>query len=197
MTRYQYLSITLLISLLLLTGLSSAAESYGYLAFLQGEESTIVNDSNDLMIITIHNSDPYLNITNNTSTTKSPVDSLMNASLPMNAALIFSAPDTEMTSIIGIENLSISDDKESLTLQVRPLDFYEGEVLAPYTQGTVNIHELDKKTFNEIRLYLEMMMNAPENSYPRNSACERCNRKCYVNYQYNLDQCLAECDAFC
>ncbi len=197
MTRYQYLNITLLISLLLLTGLSSAAESYDYLAFLQGKESTIMNDTDDMMIITIHNPDPYLNITNNTSTTQSPVDSLMNASLPMNAALIFSAPDTEMTSIIGIENLSISDDKESLTLQVRPLDFYEGEVLAPYTQGTVNIHELDKKTFNEIRLYLEMMMNAPENSYPRNSACERCNRKCYVNYQYNLDQCLAECDAFC
>ncbi len=197
MTRYQHLNITLLISLLLLTGLSSAAESYDYLAFLQGKESTIMNDTDDMMIITIHNPDPYLNITNNTSTTQSPVDSLMNASLPMNAALIFSAPDTEMTSIIGIENLSISDDKESLTLQVRPLDFYEGEVLAPYTQGTVNIHELDKKTFNEIRLYLEMMMNAPENSYPRNSACERCNRKCYVNYQYNLDQCLAECDAFC
>ena len=197
MTRYQYLSITLLISLLLLTGLSSAAESYGYLAFLQGGESTIVNDTDDMMIITVHNPDPYLNITNNTGTTQSPVDSVMNASLPMNAALIFSAPDTEMTSIIRIENLSLSDDKESLTLQVRPLDFYEGEVLAPYTQGTVNIHELDKKTFNEIRLYLEMMMNAPENSYPRNSACERCNRKCYVNYQYNLDQCLAECDAFC
>ncbi len=197
MTRYQHLNITLLISLLLLTGLSSAAESYDYLAFLQGKESTIMNDTDDMMIITIHNPDPYLNITNNTSTTQSPVDSLMNASLTMNAALIFSAPDTEMTSIIGIENLSISDDKESLTLQVRPLDFYEGEVLAPYTQGTVNIHELDKKTFNEIRLYLEMMMNAPENSYPRNSACERCNRKCYVNYQYNLDQCLAECDAFC
>ena len=197
MTRYQYLNITLLISLLLLTGLSSAAESYDYLAFLQGKESTIMNDTDDMMIITIHNPDPYLNITNNTSTTQSPVDSLMNASLPMNAALIFSAPDTEMTSIIRIENLSFSEDKESLTLQVRALDFYDGEVLTPYALDTINLHELDKKTFNETGLYLEMMMNAPENSYPRNSACERCNRKCYVNYQYNLDQCLAECDAFC
>lgn len=197
MTRYQYLSITLLISLLLLTGLSSAAESYDYLAYLQGGESIIVNDTDDMMIITIHNPDPYLNITNTTSTTQSPVNSLMNTSLPMNAALIFSAPDTEMTSIVRIENLSFSEDKESLTLKVRQLDFYEGEVLAPYAQDTIDLHELDKKTVNETRLYLEMMMSASENNYPPNSACERCNRKCYVNYQYNLDQCLAECDVFC
>ncbi|KAF5068019.1 hypothetical protein DSECCO2_247680 [anaerobic digester metagenome] len=197
MTHYQYLSITLLISLLLLTGLSSAAESYDYLAFLQGEESTIMNDTDDMMIITIHNPDPYLNITNNTSTTQSPVDSLMNASLPMNAALIFSAPETEMTSIIRIENLSFSEDKESLTLQVRALDFYDGEVLTPYALDTINLHELDEKTFNETRLYLEMTMSASENAFPPNSACERCNRNCYVNYQFNLDQCLAECDVFC
>lgn len=197
MTRYQYLSISLLISLLSLAGICSAVESYDYLAVLPGGESSIVNDTDDMMIITIHNPDPYLDITNNTSTTQSPVDSLLNGSLPMNAALIFSAPDTEMTSIIRIENLSFSEDKESLTLQVRALDFYDGEVLTPYALDTVNLHELDKKTFNETRLYLEMMISASENSYPPNSACERCNRKCYVNYQINLDQCLAECDAFC
>lgn len=197
MTRYLYLGLTLLISLLLLAGICSAAESYGYLAFLQGDESTIMNDTDDMMTITIHNPNPYLNITNNTSTNQSPVDSLLNASLPMNAALIFSAPDTEMTSIIRIENLSFSDDKESLTLQVRGLDFYDGEVLTPYALDTINLHELDKKTFNETRLYLEMMMTASENAFPPNSACERCNRNCYVNYQFNLDQCLAECDVFC
>ncbi|MDX8550686.1 hypothetical protein KHC33_07110 [Methanospirillum sp. J.3.6.1-F.2.7.3] len=197
MTRYQYLSLTILLSLLLLTGISSAAESYDYLAYLQGGESIIVNDTDDMMIITVHNPDPYLNITNNMSTIQSPVDSLMNASLPMNAALIFSAPDTEITSIIRIENLSLSDDKESLTLQVRALDFYDGAVLAPYEQDSVNLHQLDNMTFNETRLYLEMMMIVPENSFPPKSACDKCQNKCYVNYQYNMDQCLAECDVFC
>ncbi|NLW76174.1 MAG: hypothetical protein GXY18_07090 [Methanomicrobiales archaeon] len=197
MTRYQYLSLTILLSLLLLTGISSAAESYDYIAYLQGGESIIVNDTDDLMIITVHNPDPYLNITNNTSTTQSPVDSVMNASLPMNAALIFSAPDTETASMVIIENLSISDDKTSLTLQVLPLDFYDGAVLAPYTQGTINLYELDKNTFNETRLYLEMMMSASKNSFPPKSACDKCQNKCYVNYQYNMDQCLAECDVFC
>jgi hypothetical protein len=141
MTRYQYLSPTILISLLLLAGICSAAESYDYPAFLHGGESTIVNDTEDMMVITVHNPESYLNITNNTSTNQIPVNTLMNASLPMNAVGIFSAPDTETASMVIIENLSISDDKTSLTLQVRPLDYYDGEVLVPYAQSTVNLHQ--------------------------------------------------------
>ncbi|KAF5068017.1 hypothetical protein DSECCO2_247660 [anaerobic digester metagenome] len=166
MTRYQYLSLSILISLLSLAGICSAVESYNYLAILSGGESSIVNDTDDMMIITIHNPDPYLNITNNTSTIQSPVDSLLNASLPMNAVAIFSGSDTDTASTVIIENLSISDDKADLTLQVRPLDYYDGEVLTPFIQSIVDLHQLDGITFNETRLYLEMLMNAPENFIP-------------------------------
>lgn len=182
MTRYQHLS--LLISLLLLAGICSASESCDNLAFLSGGDSTIVNNSYDLMTITIHNPDPYLNITNNTSTSQSPVDSLINVSFPMNAIAMFTGSDADSTSIIKIENLFISDDKTSLILQVRPLDYYDGEGLEPYAQGTVNLHQLDNMTFNETRLYLEMLITSPENFFPPDdpfppkSPYERCLSLC-------------------
>lgn len=209
MTRYQYLSLTLLISLLLLAGICSAAESFDYLAILSGGESTIVNNSYDLMTITIHNPDPYLNVTNNTSNPQSPVDSLINASFPMNAIAIFTGSDTDSTSIIKIENLFISDDKTSLILQVRPLDYYDGEVLAPYALSTVNLHQLDNMTFNQTRLYLEMLITPPENFFPPDdpfppkSPYERCLLLCLPIVcdgspsNCNLEsQCQAQCNVF-
>jgi hypothetical protein len=175
-----------------LAGISSAADSHEYLAVLQGGENSIVTDTEDVIIITVHNPDPYLNITNNTSTIQSPVESLINASFPMNAVVLFSTPDTEVASMIQIENLSISDNNEYLILQVRPIDFYEGEVLTPYAQGTGTLHDFDQKSFDEARLYLEMIMTAPDNSYPPESACERCLNKCD-----NEAQCIGECDIYC
>jgi hypothetical protein len=53
----------------------------------------------------------------------------------MDAVIIFTGPDTKNSYVVQISNLSISDD-ETLTLEVTPKKYYEGEALKLYT--TVN-----------------------------------------------------------
>lgn len=182
----------MMVFLLSLAGTCTAADSYGYLASLNGGKSTIVNDTRDMMIITVQNPDPYVNITKEDNTTSISDDLLQYAALPINAVVVFSTPETKSVSLVKIENLSISDNNDNLTLLVKPLDYYDGEILTPYAQDTVNLYELDKKTFNNAGLYLEMTKNIPENSFDSEPTCENCIADCH-----GYPPCISECDVVC
>ncbi len=175
-----------------LAGTCIAADSYGYLATLNGGESTIGNDTKDMMIITVHNPDPSVNITKEENITPISIELLQYASLPVQAVGEFSTPETKSVSLVQIENLSLSESNNNLTLLVKPLDYHDGEILTPYVQDTVNIQELDKNTFNNTRLYFEMMKDIPDNAIEVKSTCEKCIADCNGN-----PTCIFECDVFC
>lgn len=112
------------------------------------------------------------------STTRVPLDSMQYASVPMHTAVHFSGPDTNLVSLITIENLTITDDNKTLTLQARPFDYYDGTVLAAYTQDTVPLYRLDEKTCNKTGIYVEMVKTAPENSDNSRTECNLCVGNC-------------------
>ena len=169
------LMIVLLISL---TGTCFAADSPGYLATLTGGESQIVNGTDGMMVITLDNPDQKVNITKEDNTSQISVGLLKYAVLPIDAIAVFSSPEMKTASIIKIENLSISDYNDNLTLKVKPLEYYDGEVLTSYVQDTVNLKELDEKLFNSTGLYLEMINNIPENFHNSISPLEKCIGDC-------------------
>jgi len=164
MNRYHGTGLIILVLLLSLTGICCAGDSPKSLAFLHGEGSTIVNATEDMMTITVSNPDNFVNITKDGNTTSVPVSFLTYVSLPIDAVVVFNDKDSKSVSIVKIENLTFSDDKRYLTLQVDPLDYYERTLLSPYAQDTQNLHKLDKKTFNATGLYMEIIKSAPDNA---------------------------------
>lgn len=183
------LMIVLLISL---TGTCFAADSPGYLATLTGGESQIVNGTDGMMVITLDNPDQKVNITKEDNTSQISVGLLKYAVLPIDAIAVFSSPEMKTASIIKIENLSISDYNDNLTLKVKPLEYYDGEVLTSYVQDTVNLKELDENLFNSTGLYLEMKNNIPDNAHNVIDPCEKCIADCN-----GFSPCISECDVFC
>lgn len=182
----------ILVFFLSLVGTCCATDSPRFLATLTGGESTIVNDTNETMIITVQNPDPYANITKEDNTTQISVDLLQYSVLPINAVTVFSGPETKTVSTVKIENISISNNAEILTLKVKPLQFYDGELLSSYAKDTVNLQELEKKSFNSTGLYLEMVKNVPENWQKPENSCDRCKIDCHGSRS-----CELECDVLC
>ena len=84
--------------------------------------------------------------------------------LPINAALIFSETDGNPASLVKITNLSFSDDNKTLILQIKPLEFYEGEMLKAYAKDAIPVNSLERELKNKnTALYLELVSNLPEN----------------------------------
>lgn len=181
----------LMVFLFYLAGTCTAADSYEYLGTLTGGESTIVHDTEDMMMITVHNPSPYVNITKNDTITQISIESL-SGTLPINAVTVFSTPQTKSSSLVRIENLSVSDTKDDLTLLVKTLEYNDGVILTPYAEDTVPIQEQDNKIFASTELFFEIPREIPENRHDEDSPCQNCLRKCNGD-----SQCIIECDAFC
>lgn len=168
----------ILVFLLSLAGACNAADSDGYLATLTGGESTIVHDTDDMMIITVHNPDPFVNVTIDNNTTQMPFDVILDAPLPLHAAMVFSAAEMKSISLVTIENLSLSDSNDILTLQGRWPEYFDGQNLSPYMEDVVHLQELDGHSFNQTGLYYEMTRNVPDNSYKEAPPCAQCFTDC-------------------
>lgn len=181
-----------MIVLVSLAGIGSAAESFSSLAFLQAGESTITNGTDDMMVITVHAVDPQMNVTRNGNITQVPPQFLQYTNRPSNAVLVF--PHEEMTSvsIVSIANLSFSDDNTTLTLQVQPLDYYDGGILSSYAEGQMNLHQFPQKTSNETRLYVEIKKYPPENGWTSGSGCNICVENSQGDYRW-----IGMCDVVC
>jgi hypothetical protein len=145
-----------------------------------------------MMIITVHNPDPSVNITKEENITPISIELLQYASLPVQAVGEFSTPEMKSVSLVQIENLSLSENNDNLTLLVKPLDYHDGDILTPYARDTVNLQALDNKTFSSTGLYIEMVKDIPDNSIQVQSPCERCIEGCHEN-----SICIIECDVFC
>lgn len=181
MVPNQYLSIIILIALLSLAGICSATESSESYAYLQGGESTIMSSDNTMLLM-VHDLNPDLKLTKAGNTSHIPSNFIQYGSLPMNAVVNFSDSDEKIGSLMIIENLSFTDDNKTLTLQARPLEYYDGTVLTPYLGNTTNLSILDKKTFNETEINLEIMSIPPENAIGSNSGCDTCRSNCRKDY---------------
>nr|WP_319537809.1 hypothetical protein [uncultured Methanospirillum sp.] len=178
MDRYQGTGLIVLVLLLSLTGICCAADSPEYLGYLHGEGSVIVNTTEDMMTITVSNPDTVVNITKDGNTTSFPVSYLTNMSTPIDAVVVFNDKDSRSSSIVKIENLTFSDDKRSLTLQVQPLDYYDRTLLSPYAQETQNLRQLNTKTFNATGVFMELIKSAPDNAQGSGLQCDTCVNNC-------------------
>jgi hypothetical protein len=149
--------------LLSLTGLCVAEEAPEYTLYIQGGESSIAEDADGGMQITIQDVVPYIFSGNGNKSLLLPVRQISLYSFPMNAALVFSGPDGESVSLVQISHLSLSDTNKELTLQIAPLEFYEGEMLKEYAKNAIPITSVDEEMMKTVGVYLEGSFDAPDN----------------------------------
>lgn len=172
-----------------MTGFCIAAESPGYVIYVQGGDTTITNGSDGMMELTVRDIIPYLSLANDEKRLLLPIDRLTNEPYPVNAALVYSGGDSERREMVEVSNLSLSDESRTLSFQVKPLEFYEGNELKSFAtsknQESQEIKE-GETNYAGIGIYLEMTGQIPENKYPNPLVCiERClEEKLGRNYEY-------------
>ena len=157
--------------LLSLAGFSIADEAPGYTLYLQGGDSFITSDTDGVKVISIQDVVPYICVEFEKTKQLLPVDDAPIFPFPMNAVLVFSGTDGDSFSLVQVSNLSLSDENKVLTLQIKPRDFYEGELLKAIAKGAVPIDTVDQEKKDITSVYLEVASIAPENS---SEECREC-----------------------
>jgi hypothetical protein len=155
--------ICLLLSVFLL-GVCCADETSEYVAYIQGGESSLINGSDGMVILTINDSIPYFHILNGEKEYLVPVELLSLYKYPLKAAAVFSGADGESVSLIEVSNLSLSDGNKVLTLEVKPLKFYEGEKLKILASENSELDSVMTGKNDQTGIYLETSMLAIENT---------------------------------
>ena len=156
-------AITCIFLLLSLVGFSIADEAPGYTLYMQGGESSIREDTNGVMLITIQDLIPYIFLESEKKKLLAPVGYVSSFQLPMNAALVFSGTDGESVSLVQISNFSLSDENNVLTLQIVPLAFYDGDELDAYEGDSIHIQDVDYENCLSVGIIIEASLTVPEN----------------------------------
>jgi hypothetical protein len=191
--RYLVICSLLLVSL---TGLYIADEPPGYLVYIQGGKSSITNGSDKMMMITVKDIIPFFHITEGKMSSLIPVEQLTSLTYPMSAALVFSGVDNETTFMVKVANLSLTDGNNVLTLQVEPLQYYEGDYLKSFDSAIQGLEMLIGSQYSRSAIYIEATSRAPDNTGCVTWMCcvyaqSVCEGKAYCECM--RDDCLYEC----
>lgn len=154
MVRHLVLGCIGLLLLVLFAGVCIAEETPSSVLYMQGEENSVSNGTDGMLSITVKDIVPYCNIISGNTNNLIPVKTLANISEPMDAVLIFAGPDTEKSYLVQVSSLSLSDD-ETLTLEVKPKKYYEGEALKSYATINQAGDIVNEKGMSNIGIYIE------------------------------------------
>jgi hypothetical protein len=141
-----------------------ADETNSTLLSVQGGESSINKSGDGFFEISVQDIIPNGTITIENQMSEIPIEILNNVNPPLNAALVLFEDDNESTSMIIITNLSFSNENNNLVLKVKPMAFYDGEILKEFVNNRTPINLLENSSFEKTKLYFELLEMKPENS---------------------------------
>ena len=167
MNRHILSGVICFILLFLLTGMCIAEESPADLFYFQGGASAITEEPIGTYVGIVQDIVPYLHIANGSqgTSTLTHIEVLDTISYPLNAALVFSGEDNEGSFMVEVSNLSFCLENKTLTFLIKPLEFYEGDVLKPFAHDNnelmIDVAEKSRST----GMYLEMFNYPPKNAH--------------------------------
>lgn len=177
MTQNYSIGFLCVILIFCLTGVSMADETPSYLVYIQGGEASIADGTDGMMELTVRDVVSHFHLSEKEYGILIPIDTLTSLSYPLNAAVVFSDTLEESTSMVEISNLTISDGNKVLTLQVRPLEFYEGEKLEGLNKDTHDLDGTDLKAITFTGIFVEVPGTSLENG-----SDPECVRRCHERY---------------
>lgn len=162
MKIFHVLTLSILI-LLLSFGISTADTIPAKVAYIQGSHYVMSDGTDGVSDLALSGIVPYFNLAIGDTNQLVPIKNLSTIRMPVNAALLFSDNGSETVALVSISNLTFSDSPDTVVLQVKPLEFYEGTALERFkSRMSDEILKTGEKT-GIIGLYLEIIDTAPEN----------------------------------
>jgi hypothetical protein len=146
-----------------LAGVITADTVPAEVAYVQGGHSVMNNGMDGMSELTVTGIVPYFNVANDDLYRLIPLKNLSKISTPISAALVLSDAGNETVALVSISNLTLSDDTNTIVLQIKPLDFYEGTSLEKF-KSRINDEGLHTGENNgDVGIYLELFGFPPEN----------------------------------
>ena len=164
---FGFISVLLLVSLV---GISLADESPSYIAYVQGGQSSITNSTNGSFVLTVKDLIPYFHLSYGKTGRLIPVEQLINLTYPMNAALVFSGADNETIFMVEVVKV-VPDANNVLTIQVKPLQYYEGEHLTSFNGKREGFEALKDSQYSRFAIYGEIVGIVPTNDFCEYEGC--------------------------
>jgi len=154
---------SLIVAIILLTGICSAVETNGYLVYVQGGTGTLIDDNNGTDTLQISDLVPFYSASWEGKSNLMPVPFITGFPLPIHGAIVCTGQEGDSTSLIRITNWSLSDDMTVIDLEWKPVEFYDGTLLIPFDTDTKEITQeiLDGSIMTG--LYLEITGVTPSN----------------------------------
>lgn len=171
-----------LLLLISVMGVVIGAEPSGYTVYVQGEEGNITSIADGMYEITIQNVIPFSSIIDGDEFFLAPTKHLANETNPMNAVLILSGSEIEVTSLVEISNLSVDTELSTITFLAQPMEFYSGELLKPFLNDMGDLDTATGKSTNLTALYIEIIIPVAENKWgpPIQCCIEGPHGRCYM-----------------
>lgn len=144
-------------------GVASADQQPFHRLYVQGGENSVTGGGDENLSLTIKDIVPYITYEKNGKNTLVPVTFLSHSSLPATAALVMADGNNESVSIVTISHIALTQENTTLTLQISPEEFYEGEGLRTFTSSKEDIQNLIDKKFSNIGIYIEKIEKTKEN----------------------------------
>jgi hypothetical protein len=158
------LPIFVMILFICLAGVITADPVPAEVAYIQAGHSVMNNGTDGMSELTVTGIVPYFNVANGDRNRLIPLKNLSKISTPINAALVLSDAGNETVTLISISNLTLSDDANTIVLQVKPLDFYDGTSLEKFKSRTSGEGLHAGENNGDIGIYLELFGFPPENA---------------------------------
>nr|WP_319537672.1 hypothetical protein [uncultured Methanospirillum sp.] len=149
----------------LVIGVVSADETPDVLIYLQGGNSTIEEGSGGSEVITIQKLVPYVNIESDNTNKLVPVSLMNELQYPLDSSIVLVGQSGNTEALRVISNISLLDNNNRLTLNVIPLQYYDGTRLRNFVQegNTTSL----KGTYQTIGVYIEDKDTVPVNGKKR------------------------------
>ena len=144
----------LTILFLSLAAISTADTIPAEIAYVQGGHYEMSNGTDGMSELTITDIIPYFDITNGNSNQLIPVKNLSDIITPVNAALVLSDSGNETVALVTISNITLSDSMD-MVLQVKPLEFYDGETLKTFNQVRSDLSSFGNQSGTGASIYFE------------------------------------------
>lgn len=157
--------------------------------YVQGGESIITVEPDGTGVITIQDVIPYFNLLIENMSNLVPIQYLTIYSGPMQAAVVFTDEESEHTSMVRVQNVSLSDDTGVLTLQVKPLEFYEGSELKSFSGNHEDLVNQTGEKVLSTGLYLEVQESPSDNKDIRD-----CLNSCMARHNGMAGSCWRMCE---
>jgi hypothetical protein len=161
-----------LLIMCMVVGSCLAEETPGYLMYVQGGSSTLTEGTTGNLTLTTNDVIPYYEIQVADRTILLPMEGVSSYDLPLNTALVLNSADGELVYLVKTRSWLFDAEKKTLTLEIQPLEFYEGERLKRFTETGQNLSAEKGGKELSTGLYFEITGENPDNEiWPPKTDC--------------------------